>query len=129
MWNKDGTPILVFLTQELKDLEALRYDLSQQVLNDTPGVGRISAFIHRLSKVRELLPVCEKLRDKISMAIFDKKSLVLVIVEERTALLEASAEYSSMGLGSEAEHYAKLALTTFSNALADFTPEQPKAVA
>lgn len=129
MWNKEGTPILVFLTQEIKDLEALRYELAQQVLTDTPGVGRISSFIHRLSKVRELLPACSRLRDKISMAIMDKKSLVLVIAEERTTLMEAAVEYSAMGLGSEAEHYAKLALMTFANALAEFTPEQPQAAA
>lgn len=128
MWNKEGTTIMTFLTQYIADMESLRQDLANQVLNDTPGVGRMSAFIHRLSKVRELLPVCVALRDKLSMAALNKQDLLQVVIEQRVSLLEAAVEYRGMG-ASDAEHYARLALTVFANELAEFTDEQTKKAA
>lgn len=93
MWNAEGKNILVSLTMRL---DSLRESQAKQVAllsDEIPDVLGMQRVVYELSRVREQVERCSAVRDKFSMANFNKTSLSQVLQDALTEIEVARQAY------------------------------------
>jgi hypothetical protein len=75
MWNSKGTNILVAMTQMSQCLEQDLKAASRELDTPIPSGVEIERLVVRLCSVKERLMRCWRLRDEMSMANLEKRSL------------------------------------------------------
>jgi len=137
MWNAEGKNILVSLTMRL---DSLRESQAKQValLSDKiPDVTGMQHVVHELSRIREQVERCSAVRDKFSMANFNKTSLPQVM-QEALAEIEAArqAYYERVHPGIQFEYdYLSAAikglddLSDFLSGFSETPPQEGRAAA
>lgn len=130
MWNPEKKNILVFLTERIKELNALSAELSDVVARDAPNIDGLQDLVKKLSVVREQRGRCLQLRDRLSMARMNGESLE-VVVQESIKEVEAArwAHCASISVDSAAKvdyiSAAMLALWQLLGDLKGFSPTAP----
>jgi hypothetical protein len=130
VWNKKGENIMVFLSERCTSLAQESTALSQQMLTQPPAVENLADFVLRLSRVREQLPRCEALRNRLSLARLSNRSLPEVLSEALEQMDKDCSAYFGMASIEDMSqtHYAGVAvgvLTELQTELADFRDERP----
>lgn len=75
MWNKEGTNILVALGQMSKVHQSHLSAASEHLANQIPSSAEIEQMVVRLCGASTVIQRCWRLRDDLSMANLEKRSL------------------------------------------------------